>query len=316
MTDTVPPQPAAARRREELSAPPERSRHLGQVVAFLVTAVIAWKVVAFVAADPKLTWGVWRKYLFSGEVLHGLVTTVELSVIAMAAGIVLGVAVALMRLSANRYLRTVSWMYVWVIRSVPLLLQILIIGNLGLFFDTVHLTVPLVHLTLVDQPTNKVFTPFVASVVALSINEAPYMAEIVRGGILSVAGGQTEAAEALAMTRAQTMRHVVLPQALRTIIPPTGNQVVNMLKATSLVSVVAGGDLLTVTTNLAANNFRTLEMLFVATFWYLVLTVLATAGQSLLERRSNRSRRQAEVRGGNDRAAAELELMTIDGGGR
>lgn len=282
---------AATGRAAQLPTKMEGSRHTGQAVAFVVIIVVAVLVVRSVAADPKIHWTVWRQYVLNHQVLSGLWTTVELSVIAMAGGIVLGVALALMRLSSSWYLRVVSWTYIWIGRSVPLLLWILLWGNLGLFWDNIHVGIPFTHAALVDVPMSSVFTPFVASVVALALNEGPYMAEIVRGGILSVHSGQSEATLALGMTRGKALRHVILPQALRAIIPPTGNQVINMLKATSLVSVVAGGDLLTEAQNIAANNFRTVELLFVAAFWYLIVTGLASIGQAALERRVHRSTR-------------------------
>jgi polar amino acid transport system permease protein len=288
-----------ARRASDLPTTVERRRHPGQAVAFVIVVLIIARIVYIVAQDPKLKWSTWNEYVLSGKVLRGLGTTLELAVISMAIGILIGVVVAIMRLSSNRYLRGVSWTYIWVFRSVPLLLQVLIWGNLGLFFGRLYLQVPFTHVAIISLSTNSVFTPFVASIVALALHEGPYMGEIVRGGVLAVPTGQVEATQALALSRGQALRHVILPQALRVIVPPTGNQVINLLKATSLVSVVAGGDLLTVTSNIAANNFRTVELLFVAAFWYLVVTAVAGVGQSALERRTQRSSRTSSVRTGD-----------------
>jgi polar amino acid transport system permease protein len=300
---------AASGRATQLPAAVGKRHHPGQAVAFVFIVIVAVLILRSIAEDPKIHWSVWKQYVLNHQVLTGLWTTIELSVISMAGGIVLGVVLALMRLSASRYLRLVSWVYIWIVRSVPLLLWILLWGNLGLFFDQIHIGVPFTHLALVDVSTNSVFTPFVASIVALALNEGPYMGEIVRGGILSVPAGQSEAATAFGLTRGQAMRHVILPQAMRAIIPPTGNQVINMLKATSLVSVVAGGDLLTQTSNIAANNFHTIELLFVAAFWYLVVTGLASIGQAVLERRVQRSSRAT----GGGAAAEALPYVPNEG---
>jgi polar amino acid transport system permease protein len=155
--------------------------------------------------------------------------------------------------------------------------QILIWGNLALLFEHIG-----------PFPTNAVMTPFVASVLALGLNEAAYMAEIVRAGILAVDRGQYEASMALGMPRALALRRIILPQALRVIIPPAGNQFISLLKATSLVSVIAGGDLLTAAENISSANLHTIELMLVATFWYLVLTTITSVGQFFVERRLGR----------------------------
>ena len=157
-------------------------------------------------------------------------------------------------------------------------MQIIVWGNFALLFD---------HLG--PFATNAVLTPFVASVVALSLNEAAYLSEVVRAGILAVDRGQHEAASALGMSRGLALRRIILPQALRVILPPAGNQFISLLKATSLVSVIAGGDLLTAAQNIASANLHTLELLLVATFWYLAITSISSLGQYLIERRLARS---------------------------
>ncbi len=183
-----------------------------------------------------------------------------------------------MRLSPSPVLRLGSGFYTWVFRGTPLLVQILLWGNLALLFE---------HIGPFD--TNSVMTPFVASVVALGLNEAAYMAEVVRGGILAVDRGQFDASLALGMPRALAMRRIILPQALRVIIPPAGNQFISLLKATSLVSVIAGGDLLTAAENISSANLHTIELMLVATFWYLAITTVTSLGQFALERRLARA---------------------------
>ena len=177
-----------------------------------------------------------------------------------------------------RQLRLGSGLYVWLLRGTPLLVQILVWGNFALLFATIG-----------PFKTNDLLTPFVASLVALGLNEAAYMAEIVRAGILAVDRGQHEASLALGMSRALALRRIVLPQALRVIIPPAGNQFVSLLKATSLVSVIAGGDLLTAAQNISSANLHTIELMLVATFWYLAITSISSLGQLYIERRLGRS---------------------------
>ena len=231
-----------------------------------------------VATNDNLQWSEVREFLFESSVLDGLWVTIQLTVLAMVAGIALGIVLAVMRLSQNPVLRTVGWFYIWLFRGTPVLVQLLIWFNLALFF-------PRIGFGSFSADTNDLVKPFVAALLALALNEAAYMAEVVRGGILAVDPGQNEASAALGMTQGQTMRRIVLPQAMRVIIPPTGNETITMLKTTSLVLVVGAGDLLTKTSAIAAKNFTTMEMLFVASFWYLVLTSILSYGQSHLERR-------------------------------
>jgi polar amino acid transport system permease protein len=235
-------------------------------------------------------------YLLSGAILAGLETTIVLAVISQALGIGIGVVLAIMRLSGSRILETIALIYVWALRGTPLLVQILIWGNLGILFATLGLSIPFLNVTLVSVPTASVLTVFVASVIALATSEGAYMAEIIRAGILSVGAGQREAALALGMTSSKVMRRIILPQALRVSIPPTGNEFISMLKNTSLVSVISGGDLLTRAQNISAQNFRVIELLLVATAWYLVLTTLATLGQRRVEQWFGRSEASSEVR--------------------
>jgi polar amino acid transport system permease protein len=243
--------------------------------AVLVAAVL---LALSIFRNPNIRHGVILQYQFAPAILQGLRTTVVLALLAAAIGTVLGVALAVMRLSESPVLRLASSAYTWLLRGTPLLVQILIWGNLALLFET-----------LGPFRTNDVLTPFVASVVALGLNEGAYMAEIVRAGIISVDRGQNDAALALGMSSPQAMRRIILPQALRIILPPAGNQFISLLKATSLVSVIAGGDLLTAAENISSANLHTLELMLVATFWYLVLTTITSVGQHVLERRLGRA---------------------------
>jgi polar amino acid transport system permease protein len=241
-------------------------------------AVLLVLLAVSVYRNPNIDHAAIAKYQFAPAIMAGLRTTIILAVLAALIGLVLGVVLAVMRLSASWVLRLGSGFYTWLVRGTPLLVQILLWGNLALLFQ---------HIGPFD--TNAVMTPFVASVVALGLNEGAYMAEIVRAGILAVDRGQYEASLSLGMPRTLAMRRIILPQALRVIIPPTGNQFISLLKATSLVSVIAGGDLLTQAENISSANLRTIELMLVATFWYLVLTTITSIGQYFIERRMARS---------------------------
>ncbi|NHN54760.1 amino acid ABC transporter permease [Calidifontibacter sp. DB0510] len=250
-------------------------------------AIVA-ALIASLATNKNLDYGVITRNLTAGPVLRGLLTTFVMSIVGMVIGLVLGTLVALARMSSNRVLQAVAFAYIWFFRGVPLLVQLLVWGNLGLLFATLSLRIPFTQIVLVEANTNKVVTATVAACLGLGLHEAAYMAEIVRGGILAVDVGQGEAATALGMTSSLAMRRIVLPQALRVIIPPTGNQFISLLKASSLVSVIAGGDLLTAVENISAVNYRTMELLAVASFWYLVIVSVLSIGQHFLERRLSR----------------------------
>jgi polar amino acid transport system permease protein len=202
----------------------------------------------------------------------------------MAVGIILGVILAVMRLSPNRLLSGSGWVYIWFFRGTPVLVQ-LVFWYVGISYLYPHLTfgVPFGP-AFVTVDANVLVTSFVAAALGLSLNEGAYMAEIVRAGIISVDEGQTEAAQTLGMTKIQTMRRIVLPQAMRVIIPPTGNETTSMLKTTSLVYVIALVDLFTATENISNTNYQTVPLLVVASLWYLFFTSLLTIGQYYIER--------------------------------
>ncbi|WP_245645173.1 amino acid ABC transporter permease [Pseudonocardia acaciae] len=265
-------------------------RHYGQPILAVVLLFLLAGVLNSVWRSPNIDHPTIAQFLTSPAILSGLATTLRLTVISGAVGLVLGVVFAVLRSSRNRVLAALSWLYIWLFRGTPLLAQILIWGNLALLFENLVIGIPFTDITFFTAPTNVVVTAFVASVLGLGLNEGAYMAEVVRGGILAVDKGQAEAAKALGMTQAQTMRRIVLPQALRVIIPPTANQLINLLKASSLVSVIAGGDLLTQAHIISAANLRTIELLFVASFWYLVIVSVASVAQYFLERRLGRGR--------------------------
>ncbi len=206
----------------------------------------------------------------------------------MAIGIFLGVVFAVLRLSPNPLLAGVSWLYIWCFRGTPVLVQIIFWSNISAIYPKLSFGVPFGGPVLVEGNANSLLTPFVVGMLGLGLNEGAYMSEIVRAGILSVEEGQAEAASALGMSRLQTMRRIVLPQAMRVIIPPTGNETISMLKTSSLVSVVAIADLLYAAELIYSVNYRIVALLLVASFWYLLMTTILSIGQYYVERHYGR----------------------------
>ncbi|MER6003638.1 amino acid ABC transporter permease [Nonomuraea angiospora] len=259
-------------------------RRPGRWVAAAVLAVLAAMAVSFVVTTPALRPDLVAGYLFERSIMRGLLLTVELTALAMLAGAVLGTALAIMRLSDNPLLRWVAAAYVWLFRGTPILVQLLFWFFLGAVMPRISLGVPFGP-EFFSAPVNALITPFTAAILGLGLNEAAYMAEIVRAGIGSVDHGQREAAEALGMRPALVYRRVILPQAARVIVPPTANETISMLKLTSLVLVIGLPDLLTSAQLIYGRNFQQIPLLIVASLWYLVLTTLLTLAQSRLERR-------------------------------
>jgi len=249
--------------------------------------VIAVAIVRSVASNPNFQWGVVGDYLFDGRILHGLRVTIELTVIAMGIGIVLGVLLAIMRLSPNWLVSSASSFYIWFFRGTPVLVQLLFWYNIAALYPKIALGIPFGP-AFVHADANTLITPFTAAILGLGLNEGAYMAEIVRAGIISVDEGQADAAQSLGMTRLQTMRRIVLPQAMRVIIPPTGNETISMLKTSSLASVIVVTELLYATQLIYSVNFKTIPLLIVASIWYIVCTSVLYVGQYYLERHYGR----------------------------
>jgi polar amino acid transport system permease protein len=258
-------------------------RHVGRWLAAVVVLVIAVEVVVTFATAPDLRWDVVRHFLTQQLILLGIVTTLELTVLAMVIGISLGVVLAVMRLSPNPVVSAVSWFYIWFFRGTPVLVQIFFWFNLASVLPYIGIGIPFTTIHW-QAPTNSLIAPFLAATLGLGLNEAAYMAEIVRAGIISVEHGQAEAAQALGMTRMLLMRRIVLPQAMRVIIPPTGNETISMLKTTSLAFVASVPELFTRSQQIASANFRVIELAIVASIWYLAMTSILTVGQYYVER--------------------------------
>jgi polar amino acid transport system permease protein len=269
-------------------------RHWGRFVsAGIIVLLVVWLGQAALASH-FVDFTIVRRYLFSHLILEGLRNTILISVLAQGAGIALGVTFAVMRLSKNPVLSVTASFYIWFFRGTPVLVQLLFWFN-GVpgVFKTLTIAVPFTHITLYSTPMVSFMTAFMAAFLGLALNEGAYMAEIVRAGILSVEEGQADAAQALGMTPGLTMRRIVLPQAMRVIIPPTGNEFISMLKTSSLASVVLYGELLRRAGDIYSRNLAVIELLVVASIYYLALTSVASVGQYYLERRFSRGRARA-----------------------
>jgi polar amino acid transport system permease protein len=271
----------------------------GRWVAAGIVVILAALGVRILITNPNFQWDVVRKYLFSSQITTGLLVTLGLTAVAMLIGIVLGVMLAVMRMSSNPIVTGASGVYIWFFRGTPILVQLIFWYNLAALFPSVDLGLPgnpFVHLS-----ANSLISPVTAAILGLGLNEGAYMAEIVRAGILSVGRGQVDAARALGMTGNQTMRRVVLPQAMRVIVPPTGNETIGMLKMTALVSVISLGELLYSAQKIYSVTFETIPLLIVVSLWYLFVTSLLTLVQRRIERYFGRGaagvrRRRRELR--------------------
>ncbi|MHA6695640.1 amino acid ABC transporter permease [Homoserinimonas sp. A520] len=267
-------------------------RHWSQWVIAAIIVLFLADFVHSLVLNEKIHWPSFGEYLFRPDVLSGVVTTLQLAVICMVLGSILGTLLAVAKLSSNKLLQTVANAYIWFFRGMPLLVLILICGNWGIISETIGISVPFTDIELISQLTRHVVTPFGAAVVALSLHEAAYMAEVVRGGIISVDRGQSEAAQALGMTDRKALTRIVLPQAGRIIVPPTGNQFITLVKSTALVEVIAAQELMTAATTIAYNTYRVMEALFVAAFWYLIIIAVLSVGQHFLEKHFGKGQRR------------------------
>jgi polar amino acid transport system permease protein len=267
--------------------PVVRIKHPGRWVAIAVIAVIAAMAVNSLVTNPNFGWSTVAEYFLSEPILLGLRVTITLTVIGMAIGFFLGTVIALMRMSDNPILRTTAFCYVWLLRGIPLLVQLIFWYNISALFPTLSIGIPFGP-AFATVESNTVMTAYTAAVLGLGLNQAAYMAEIIRGGLQSVDEGQLEAAATIGLSRRRTITKIVLPQAMRVILPPTGNETITMLKTTSLVSVVAVADLLYSTQLVYSRTFQTIPMLIMASIWYLVLISFLSIGQYYLERHYGR----------------------------
>jgi polar amino acid transport system permease protein len=276
--------PEPSRRPEEIRAVPVR--HPGRWVATGLILLFGASLVHSVATNKLLEWHIVEQFLFDQRILEGVAVTLELTASVMAVGVVLGIVLAVMRLSPNPLVTGTSWLYIWFFRATPVLVQLLFWYNIAAIYPRISLGIPFVGVEFVHGSANSVITTYVAALLGLGLNEGAYMAEIVRAGIISIGEGQIDAAQSLGMSRLQIMRRIVLPQAMRVIIPPTGNETISMLKTTSLVIVIALSppELLLATENIFAVNFKPIQLLIVASIWYAAMTSVLYVGQYYLER--------------------------------
>jgi polar amino acid transport system permease protein len=266
-------------------------RRPGRWIATAVVVGLGLALAKSVVTNPRFQWDVVGDYLFAKPILDGLRLTLILTVIAQSLGIVIGIVLAVMRLSPNPILSRGAWVYLWFFRGTPLLVQLIFWYNLSALYPKISIGIPFGP-AFWSGNANSIITPFAVAILGLGLNEAAYTAEIVRGGIVGVERGQSEAAKALGMTHMRTLRRIVLPQALKLIVPPIGNQLILMLKTTSLVSVLALADLLYSAQAIYARTFQTMPMLLVVSIWFLVITSVLTVAQHHLEKYVSKGQRR------------------------
>jgi polar amino acid transport system permease protein len=296
-------------------------RHPGRWIAVAVLAVLAAMFLHVLVTNDQFQWEfIASEVMFAPPVLEGLRGTLLIMTAAMALGVGLGIVLAVMRLSPNPILRHVAFLYTWFFRAVPRLVLAVLFGNLGILWARIELGLPFdqqlgalfgidLHVRLWGIDSRELLTGFVAGVLALGLSEAAYMAEIVRAGIQSVDRGQTEAAHALGLTRGRSLRRIVLPQAMRVIVPPTGNETIAMLKDTSLVAYTpVTAELFFQLQAISARTFQVFPVLVAACLWYLILCSLLMVGQHYLERYFSRGYgTQAKAR------ARRRGIMVVEG---
>jgi polar amino acid transport system permease protein len=259
-------------------------RRVGRWIALPVGALfLAW-IVYQILVNPGFQWRIVGHYMLAPDVLAGVALTIELTILVMLIGIALGIVIALMRQATDWVLPACARAFIWFFRGTPVLVQLVFWYNLASLFPEIALGIPFGGPKFLAISSTAAISSFTAALIGLGLNEAAYMAEIVRGGLLSVDIGQTEASKALGHTPMQTFRVVVLPQAMKAIVPPTGNQVIGMLKYTSIASVVGLAELMQSVENIYSRTFETIPLLIVAALWYLVMVSILSTIQRFIER--------------------------------
>lgn len=257
---------------------------IGRVVSAIVVVILALMLLNGLVYNPNFHWELVWEYLFHPNVIQGIWYTLALTIISMLIGVILAVAMAIMRQSVNPITRWVAWFYIWFFRGTPIYTQLIFWGLLGSLYSHLSFGIPFGP-ALFTWPTDEIFTPLVAACAGLGLNEGAYLAEIVRSGLNSVDPGQSEAATALGMKRSRIMRRIIIPQAMRVIVPPTGNQAISMLKTTSLVVAVPFTlEITFATQTLGQQTLMPIPLLIVAASWYLLITSILMVGQSYVER--------------------------------
>ena len=293
-----------------------RLRHPWRTVFAVVLILIFALFISDAARRPAYDWPSVAKYIFDRRISQAAVNTLQLTIYSMVIAIVLGVILAMMRLTPNPVVKSVAWFYLWVFRGTPVYVQLVFWGLLAVIYQSIDIGIPFMK-PWHSFETNAALNAFTLAVIGLALNEASYMSEIVRAGLLSVNRGQEEAATALGMSWFQTMRRIILPQAMRVIIPPSGNEVISMLKTTSLVTAVPYSfDLYTRTRDISAETFNPIPMLIVASIWYLFFTSILMVGQYFLERRFARGvgDRRPDQKGAADEGTPTGTLPIVGSG--
>ncbi len=267
---------------------PAKSYGAASMIGGAIVVILLVALVYGATTNDAFGWPTVAEYFFSAPILDGVVMTLILTALSMLVAVVLGTILAIMRMSPNPILQASSVAYSWFFRGIPVLVQLIFWFNMALLFPRIALGLP------GSEPwfsikTNLVITPFIAAILGLGLSMAAYMAEVVRGGILSVGAGQTEATRSLGMTRSQSLRRVILPQAMRVVLPPMGNELIGLLKWTSLASVIAVSEVMEQATLIYSRNFLVIPLLLVAAFWYLLITTVFSFGQRFLENHFGKS---------------------------
>lgn len=280
-------------RRDDLKIVAKRyyGRWLSALLVLLGVVAIAHSMMN----NPRFEWGVIAENFTGPSILQGVLMTLQLTAITVVLGFAFGTVLALMRLSSNPVLVGVSWVYTWFFRGVPMLVQLFLWYNIAALYPTVSLALPGLG-EVWSTPSNALISPFSAAVIALVMHQSAYAAEIVRAGIQSVGRGQLEAARALGYRPAQILRHTILPQAMRAIMPPAGNEIIGQLKTTAVVSVISLQDVLFSAQIIYQRTYEVIPLLLVATLWYLLMTSVLSVGQFYVERYFGRGVTRREKR--------------------
>jgi polar amino acid transport system permease protein len=280
VSSAAPPHPTAVPAAEPSVVP---ARHPWRWISAAAVLVVVAQLIHGLATNPGWDWGTFAGYFLETSVLHALLLTLELTFAGAVLGFLGGLVLAPMRLSRNPVLRAVSWTYIWVFRSVPLIVQLLFWANLGYLYDKLQIGLPFGP-GFAEFPTAHLVSSIGAALLGLTLHEAAYAAEIVRAGIISVDPGQRQAAAALGIPRFRQFRRILLPQAMRAILPSAANELVNLLKSTSVVYVLAIGELFYQVQVVYGRNGRVVPLLMVATVWYVILTAVLSLLQHYVER--------------------------------
>lgn len=265
-----------------------RRRSTFEYVAWVVCSLLGLGILASVSTNPNFKWGVVAKYFTQETILRGLMLTIFLTIASMVLGTLLGLGLAIMRSSSIKPIAATAGVYITLFRGTPVLVQLIFWFNIAALYPNLTIGIPFTDIsTAID--VNALMAPITAALIGLTLNQAAYMAEIIRGGFSSVGKGQIEAADSLGMSAATKMRKVIIPQAMPSIIPATGNQVIGMFKETSLVSVLGVAELLQSAQLIYARTYETIPLLIVASLWYLVMTLLLSYPQAQLEKKYSRT---------------------------